>query len=319
MLLTVDGVSKRYRVRKAEPVLANQDISFEVDAGEVFGLLGHNGAGKTTLVDQIVGAVVPDAGRIIVDGHDATAEPALARSIISLQPQATVPLNGLTPRQAVDIVGRLRGGSRTEVRNRIGALLEALDIAEWADVMGQRLSGGVRRLTGFCLAAVVPGRIVVLDEPTNDVDPVRRRLLWQQIRLLADAGHAVLLVTHNVAEVERAVDRLVVLEHGRVAASGTVGELKSGISDELRLELVVAAGSDPPRSPSFATGAGQEGRRMLMRVGLADSDRAIRWARELSESKRIDEFAIRPVSLEDVYVSLSNGGGQARELSDADE
>lgn len=313
MLLRVDGVRKTYRVRRAEPIVANDDISFEVESGEVFGLLGHNGAGKTTLVNQITGAVVPDAGRITVDGHDATAEPQIARTIVSLQPQASVPLNGLTPRQAVEIVGRLRGASRTEVRNRATALFEALDLTEWADVIGQRLSGGIRRLTGFCLAAVAPGRIVVLDEPTNDVDPVRRRLLWQQVRALAEDRRAVLLVTHNVAEAERSVDRLVILERGRLAAKGTVAELKGKISEELRLELVLAAGSDPPESPAFVTGVGREGRRMLMRVGVADVDRAVTWARALSERDGIDEFAVRPISLEDVYLSLLNDHRKAED------
>lgn len=313
MLLSVEHVTKSYRSRRTAPVVANQDISFSVDEGEVFGLFGHNGAGKTTLVNQIVGTAVPDSGTVTVDGHDATAKPDVARMVTSLQPQAQVPLSGLTPRQAVEILGRLRGGASDDVTARAESLFAALDITEWADTVGQRLSGGVRRLTGFCLAAVVPGRVVVLDEPTNDVDPVRRRLLWRQVRALAEEGHAVLLVSHNVSEAERAVDRLVILDQGRVLASGTVAELKSGVSGELRVELVLAEGNgapeaaDPPVMPGFVTDAHRDGRRMLAHIEPDSIDAAASWARELSTAGEIEEFSIRPATLEDVYIALADG------------
>ena len=123
-----------------------------------------------------------------------------------MQPQAQVPISGLTPRQAIDLTGRLRGGRPGIVRERTAALADALDIGEWMDTDAARLSGGVKRLVSFAMAAVVPGRLVVLDEPTNDVDPVRRRLLWASVRGLAEGGSSVLLVTHNVVEAERSVD-----------------------------------------------------------------------------------------------------------------
>ena len=96
------------------------------------------------------------------------------------------------------------------------SLIAALELGE-LETSVTPLSGGVARLVRFCMAAVVPGRIVILDEPTNDVDPLRRKLLWQQVRALADDGAAVLLVTHNVLEAERCVDRLAIIDHGRVA------------------------------------------------------------------------------------------------------
>src|SRR5690606_16886457 len=95
-----------------------------------------------------------------------------------------------------------------------------------------------QRLTGFCMAAAEPGQVVMLDEPTNDVDPVRRRLLWAQVRDLGRAGSAVVLVTHNVTEAERAVERLVILERGRVVAEGSPRQLRGEYADKLRLELV---------------------------------------------------------------------------------
>lgn len=100
------------------------------------------------------------------------------------------------------------------MRRRASDLIEALDIGEWAGTMGQRLSGGVRRLVGYSMVTVWPGRVVILDEPTNDVDPLRRRLLWEQIRLLGRQGCSVFLVTHNVMEAEKSVDRLAIIASG---------------------------------------------------------------------------------------------------------
>ena len=225
MLLEIQGLTKRYR-RGATP--ANDGIDLTIEAGQVYGLLGHNGAGKTTLVNQIVGLIRPDRGSIRIDGRDVVAAPGFARRTCSIQPQSQVPIDGLTPRLAIETLGRLRGGRADLARMRAGRLIDALDLGEWRDTDGARLSGGVKRLVSFCMAAVEPGKLVILDEPTNDVDPVRRRLLWAQVRSLADEGAAVLLVTHNVIEAERSVDALAILDHGRVLTQGTPAELKAG-------------------------------------------------------------------------------------------
>jgi ABC-2 type transport system ATP-binding protein len=241
MLLEIAHLSKTYR----NGLRANQDISLSVAAGEVFGLLGPNGAGKTTLVSQVLGAVVPSAGTIAIDGVDVVRHPGFARQACSYQPQSSVPIDGLTPLQAIQLVGRIRGGGRRPVRAGAHQLIEALDLGDWAE-RSVPLSGGVARLVAFCMAIVVPGRIVVLDEPTNDVDPLRRKLLWRQVQALADAGSAVLLVTHNVLEAERCVDRLAIIGSGRVLASGTAAALKADLERRLRREH---AAGEPPAAP----------------------------------------------------------------------
>lgn len=222
MLLEIESLTKVYR----RGVRANDGISLSVAAGQVLGLLGHNGAGKSTLLNQVVGLVKPTSGSVRLDGRDAVADPAMARRACALQPQAQAPLNGITPRQAIEIMARIRGAGRRRARARTEELIAALDLEPWASTVGEKLSGGVQRLTAFCMAAAEPGRLVMFDEPTNDVDPVRRRLLWHQVRALGEAGCAVVLVTHNVAEAERAVQRLVILDQGRVVAQGTPAELR---------------------------------------------------------------------------------------------
>ncbi len=321
MLLSIVDLTKRYR----RGVRANDGVSLSVGEGQVFGLLGHNGAGKTTLVSQVVGLLRPTSGRIEIDGRDAVADPGFARRACSIQPQAQVPIGGVTPRQAIGLIGGLRGGRSAEVRRRAARLAEALDIGEWLDVDGERLSAGVKRLTSFCMAAVVPGRVVILDEPTNDVDPVRRRLLWAQVRAVADEGSAVLLVTHNVVEAERAVDRLAILDHGRVIADGTPSELKAGIEDDLRLELVLEPGADICDAPPFVRRTLTTGSRAIAFIAPNDAGAAVAWAGALRLGGRIEEFGLVPATLEDAYVDLvdradavrdADGGHSARELID---
>jgi ABC-2 type transport system ATP-binding protein len=297
MILEIRDIKKRYR----GGVVANDGISLSVGAGEVFGLLGPNGAGKTTLVNQVLGLVEPTSGAIDVDGVDVVRNPAYARRVCSYQPQSNAPVAGLTPREAIELIGRIRGGVRSLVRARATELLGAVDIGEW-EKKTTPLSGGVARLVSFCLAAVVPGQVVILDEPTNDVDPLRRKLMWTQVRALADEGAAVLLVTHNVLEAERCVDRLAIVDHGRVLASGTPARLKTALGAALRLELVLEQPDTPFDAPRFASAPVIAGRRVYFDIGLEHAGNAVAWAKDLQDRQTVAEFFLGPASLEDVYV-----------------
>ncbi len=313
MLLEIEDLVKVYRTG----VRANDGIDLSVAEGEVFGLLGHNGAGKTTLVNQVIGLVKPNSGSIRIDGRDVVADPGLARRLCSFQAQAHVPIDGLTPRQAVDLLGQLRGASRRDVRQRRDRLFDALELGEWLDVDAARLSGGVKRLVAFAMAAVNPGRLVMLDEPTNDVDPIRRRLLWQQVRVLADHGAAVLLVTHNVIEAERSVDRLAILDEGKVVAKGTPASLKALLGAELRLELVLdPAVEEPPVSP-FGRPAVPFGNRLVVGVPADSAGQAVAWVESLKRAGTVEEFTLGPATLEDVYVALAGGETLSADLEEA--
>ena len=305
-VLVATDVTKTYR----SGVRANDGVSIEVQAGEVFGLLGPNGAGKTTLVSQILGLVKPDSGAITIDDVDIVRHPEVARRVCSYQPQAAAPVEGLSAREAVELVGRIRGGATTEVRRRTGELLDTLDLGDVAD-RPVPMSGGMARLTGFCMAAVVPGRVVVLDEPTNDVDPLRRRALWGLIRSLADGGAAVLLVTHNVIEAERCVDSLAIVGGGRVLAHGAPAPLKAQLGAPLRLECTLEPDVPSPRLPEGLVAAGSAGRRLVVHVQSAGVGEAVAWARREQEAGVVAEFALMPASLEDVYASWVTNEGAA--------
>jgi ABC-2 type transport system ATP-binding protein len=302
MLLELDDLTKVFR----DGTRANDGITLQVEESEVFGLLGPNGAGKTTLVSQLLGLLKPTSGSIILDGVDVIARPSFARSSSSYQPQATVGTTGLTALQAIELCGRIRGGTKSRVRQRGRDLLEALDLTEW-ESRTTPLSGGVARLVAFCMAAVEPGRLVILDEPTNDVDPLRRRLLWREIRALADAGAAVLLVTHNVLEAERCVDRLAVIDHGKVVGAGSPAALKTAIGGDLRFEVTVEPGLPPVHLPEWAVDPAPTGRRVMARIAAADATAAVEWSTRAQAESAISEFSLSPASLEDVYVRLVDG------------
>jgi ABC-2 type transport system ATP-binding protein len=299
-VLEIDGVTKVYK----SGIRANDHVSLRVAPGEVVGLLGPNGAGKTTLVRQIVGLARPTSGGIRVDGIDVVAEPTRARAACSWQPQSQVPIRGLSPLQAISLVAEVRGASRHAARERAEQLVDALSIEAWSEAFGWSLSGGVARLVAFAMAAAVPGRVVILDEPTNDVDPLRRRMLWQQVRALADAGSAVLLVTHNVLEAERTVDHLALMHGGRVLAAGTPGSLKPGAAGGFRLELLVEPAAALGVLPPFVSDPVTTGRRVLAEVSDDDVEEAIAWARRARDARIVEEFSVGPATLEDVYVRL---------------
>ena len=263
MILEVKGVSKVFSGRGKSRIVANDDLTFSLKEGEIFGLLGHNGAGKTTLVNQIIGLITPTGGEINLLGESVLKSPARARSICSLQSQSQLPLGFLTPAQAVTIMGKMRAGQRFDVKRRMERLFEKLDIGRWANTEGQRLSGGVRRLTAFCMAVIVPGNLVILDEPTNDVDPVRRRYLWQIIREITSDGTSVILVTHNVLEAEKAVDRVAILHQGKFLAKGTPSAVKNSVSNKMRLEVSLTNELSQSEIPTWAVSSQRKGTRLF--------------------------------------------------------
>ncbi|OEH94418.1 ABC transporter ATP-binding protein [Bacillus solimangrovi] len=296
-MLLVNNVVKEY----SKGVKANDQISLSVNPGEIFGLLGPNGAGKTTLVSQIIGSMKPSSGTITIDGVDIVSNPQQARKLCTMQPQSQVSIEGLTPKQAIELAGRMRKGDRHKVAQRTDYLLKELNIEPWANKMATNLSGGIKRLVIFCMTVVVPGKLVILDEPTNDIDPVRRRLLWNQIRLLAENGVAVLIVTHNVIESEQFIDRLAIISEGEVLASGTPSQLKRDLEGNLRLQLVIQPEHSIPPIPDFANITMHSGARVFLSIPQAFVSEAVQWVEHLRLTNEIEEYTLSPITLEDAY------------------
>ncbi|MDD4876962.1 MAG: ABC transporter ATP-binding protein [Dehalococcoidales bacterium] len=300
MLLEIDNLVKQYK----KGPKANDGISVSVDSGEIFGLLGPNGAGKTTLINQIIGLQIPDSGSIKINGINVVANPDYARQTCSFQAQTQVPIAGLTALQAIQLIGQIRGGEKGKVRKKAVDLIEKLEITEWTNKMGANLSGGVRRIVAFCMAAVVPGHVVILDEPTNDIDPVRRRLLWNEIRKLAESGSAVLLVTHNVLEAERVVNRLAVIDKGWIIGMGTAAELKGDENNIMRLEITLEPEAVVSSIPWQISHAVTSNRRLIAHVNEENVSEVIEWAKTLRENGIAEEYLIGPTTLEDAYIRM---------------
>lgn len=284
---------------------ANDSISLQLVPGEVYGLLGPNGAGKSTLVKQIIGLLKPTSGSITMGEYDLVADPDVARQLCSYLPQAPMPIDSFKLREAIVLAGLIRGGDRGAVQERADYLIDALQLEEWRSTLGARLSGGVRRLTGFAMATVWPGRLVILDEPTNDVDPLRRRLLWEQVRRLGTEGAAVMLVTHNVLEAEKSVDRLAVITDGRVVATGTPSSLKAEDRGRLRLQLMIEPGRPNPQLPDFVLGHSRVGNNLVTVIDEQRATDGIGWAQESMRAGSIEEYALAATTLEDVYIRLT--------------
>jgi ABC-2 type transport system ATP-binding protein len=286
-------------------VRANDGISLSIEPGEVYGLLGPNGAGKSTLVKQIIGLMKPDSGTITLGPFDLVADPDAARQLCSYLPQAQMPISSFRAREAIAITGRIRGGSAETVARRLNELLDALAITEWKDTLGAKLSGGVKRLVGFAMVTACPGRVVILDEPTNDVDPLRRRLLWEEVRRLGDSGVSVILVTHNVLEAEKAVDRLAIIDKGRLVAEGTPSSLKAGDRGRLRLQIMLTPRAETPALPAFVEQHTRVGNNLMCVVSEPQAAGSITWAQGLMALGIAEEYALGATTIEDVYIRLT--------------
>ena len=297
----VDDLVKRFG-----SLAANDGITLQVEPGEVYGLLGPNGAGKSTLVKQTMGLLKPTSGRITLGELDLVADPDAARQLCSYLPQAQMPIDAFRVHEAIELAGRIRGAEMSRVRLRTAALIDALDLGEWRNTLGTRLSGGVKRLVGFCMAVVSPGHLVILDEPTNDVDPLRRRLLWDQIRGLGAHGCSVLLVTHNVLEAEKAVDRLALIAGGHLVAEGTPSSLKAADRDQMRLQVMLAPGAQTPELPAWSGSPVRVGNHLVTTIAENDTSSGIVWAAGLIDAGVAEEYALGATSLEDAYIRLTS-------------
>ncbi len=165
------------------PVVANDDVSFEVRRGEIFSLLGPNGAGKTTLVSQLLGLLEPTSGTITLEGIDVATNPQEIKRITGYLPQSGMPMRYVEVERALRYTGCLRGQSDRDAKQQARRLVEELELSDYAKRYAHNLSGGMLRLTNFAMSLMGQPQILVLDEPTNELDPHKRRLVWDVIRL----------------------------------------------------------------------------------------------------------------------------------------
>ena len=222
--IEVRGLRKVYRTSVTRGrITALDGVDLSLAPGELFGLLGPNGAGKTTTVKILLGLTRPTEGAAFISGLPVN-DPESRRSVGYLPEGHKIP-GYLTARQALSIFGRMSGLDTATIRRRSGELLEVLRIAQWIDVRVKKFSKGMTQRLGLAIALIHSPKVLLLDEPTDGVDPVGRREIRDLLMEEAKNGTAVLLNSHLLSEIEMTCDRVAVLRSGKVVAQGTVDAL----------------------------------------------------------------------------------------------
>lgn len=300
-VIEVRDLKKHYpsSMRKP-PIRALEGISFDVRAGELFGLLGPNGAGKTTTVKILLGLTRATHGEAKVHGLPVS-NPESRRKVGYLPEGHKIP-GYLTARQALSIFGRMSGMESKAIARRTEELLAAVRLAPWADVKVRKFSKGMTQRLGLASALVHSPDVLLLDEPTDGVDPVGRREIRDLLREEARQGTAVLLNSHLLSEIELTCDRVAVLRHGLVAAAGTVEELTRKTA---RYRMVATPVDEELLAAFRETGAGAErvnGHVELSVGDLGQLNALVDRARQ--RGALLSELSPLRSTLEDVFVDL---------------
>ena len=211
-------------------------IDLTIKSGELFALLGPNGAGKTTTIKMLATLLRPSSGSATVLGFDVAARSSELRRQINLSPQETAIAPNLTVRENLMLVGQIYNSDRAAVRQRVDELIDEFKLADWQNQKARQLSGGWQRRLSIALGLVTNPAILFLDEPTLGLDPQARRELWDKITALKGRV-TIILTTHYLEEAEFLADRVGVIKDGRLAALGTVEQLKSQLGHGLTVTV----------------------------------------------------------------------------------
>jgi ABC-2 type transport system ATP-binding protein len=232
-VLQANNLTKRYG-----DLLAVNDLSLEVYAGEVFGLLGPNGAGKTTSINMMCGLLKPDGGYVTIHDQTIASGSADLRSRVGVCPQEIVLWKKLTCLEQLQFVGEMYGLQAGEAHQRGMHLLEKMDLVEKAHKLARTLSGGMQRRLNLAMALVHDPEIVILDEPEAGLDPQSRVKVREYIKNLAH-NKTIILTTHNMDEAERLADRVAIIDHGELLVLDTPGALKRSVGEGDVLEITL--------------------------------------------------------------------------------
>lgn len=308
--IEAQGLRKVYRSRiRGRSVAALDGLDLRVEPGEVFGLLGPNGAGKTTTVKILLGLTRPSAGSARLFGLSAS-DPGSRRRVGYLPEGHRFP-GYLTARQTLSIFGRMSGMDSASLARRIPMLLERVRLSDWTDVRVKKYSKGMTQRLGLAAALVHDPDVLLLDEPTDGVDPVGRREIRDLLQEEAARGKAILLNSHLLSEIERTCSRVAVLRAGRVAAEGRIEDLTAG-GTSYRL---VASGVDESLLAAFRqTGASIERVNGHFDLTARDVDHLnVLVDRLRSGGAKLQELSPVRSSLEDVFVGLVRDGDAGRQ------
>ncbi len=277
---------------------ALKNVDLTIQQGEIFGLLGENGAGKSTLVKQIVGLLKPTTGTVLFQGENISTNPMKVSLNVGYMPQKATSLNHMKVSEAIYYTAHLRGLTRRDARKEVERLLSLWQIENLKDKNNTKLSGGQQRLVRLAVAMAGRLPVLILDEPTNDLDPMRRKLAWDNLRELNQQdGTTIIFITHDALEAEKIIQRVGIMRDGGLIAVGNPKELKKAVDQSLRLDLFFEAGKPPAVPDRLEPVVDQEGHRRYM----VDWDEIPQIMAQLNLDE-IDDLRLNSASLEDLYL-----------------
>jgi daunorubicin resistance ABC transporter ATP-binding subunit len=315
-IIEARGLVKRYRVKRSSDIAALDGLDLVAESGQLTALLGPNGAGKTTFVSAVATLLRPDDGALHVAGIDALAHPSEVRKVIGLAGQYASVEPAMTGTENLELVARLFGLDRDESRRASAEILERLGLADAGDRLVRNYSGGMRRRLDLGASLVGRPRLLLLDEPTTGLDPRSRSELWEAIRELVADGTDVLLTTQYLEEADQLAKNVVIIDQGRVIASGSPASLKgrSGRdvievrpNDATHLDTVTGVlGSIGVETPRVDPDTG----RVSVPVD-GGADKLTRVVLDLSErGVTFDDIGLRRPTLDEVFLALTGEPSQ---------
>ncbi|HMK54016.1 MAG TPA: ATP-binding cassette domain-containing protein [Methanobacteriaceae archaeon] len=284
-------------------------LNLKIKRGEVFGFLGPNGAGKTTSIRMMVGLLHPTSGKVLINGQNINE---VEKASIGICPQELVLWDNLTPNESLNLMGDMYGIPKKERQMRAEKLLSDLFLTDKAKTQVKDLSGGMKRRLNLAMALVHEPEIVVLDEPSEGLDPQSRRVLWNYIRFLRDDdGKTVILTTHLMDEADKLSDRIAIIDHGKLLRLDTPDNLKKEIgegdvvdmklSDQSKNETVIAALKDLDEIDSVSEIQGRINVYALDAVGKLPQI----MSKVEDSGVKIADLSVRQNTLEDVFLDLT--------------
>jgi ABC-type multidrug transport system ATPase subunit len=295
IIYDIQDLTKQYP-KQLVPV--NKNISLQIYEGEIFGLLGDNGAGKTTLVRQMVNLQSSTSGKIFLFGKEIACYPHLVPLYVGYMPQESDALYQLTVSEALYFTAHLRGLSRTDARKERERLLDMWELGPLRDKHSNRISGGQKRLLRLAVATAGSRPVLILDEPTNDLDPQKRKLVWDTLRFLnREQGITIIFVTHDALEAEKIIQRVGIMRTGRFVALDYLSNVKQVVADKMRLEIFFTP-ENPPQLPADLHYHELDPGRWLL---LLNWDDVVSVMNELRRDQFVD-LRLYTATLEDVYL-----------------
>ncbi|MBZ6230282.1 ATP-binding cassette domain-containing protein [Streptomyces olivaceus] len=322
LAIETSGLVKKFQ---GERVVDGIDLT--VARGTVYGILGPNGAGKTTFVKILATLLQPDAGEARIFGKDVVKEAGAVCSHVSLTGQNTALDEDLTGMENMVLLGRLLGYSKTAARERAEQLLEAFLLSECAGRQVRTYSGGMRRRLDIAGSIFSTPDLLFLDEPTTGLDPRSRSQVWEIVRIIVAQGTTVLLTTQYLDEADQLAARIAVMDHGRVIAEGTKGELKASVgADSVHLRLRDAA-QRPMAERLLGTclnasvQQGPDPLALSSRISGNHGEPAAQASLVLAELSRIgisiESFSLGQPSLDEVFLTLTDESNRRLEAPPA--